>query len=179
MRTRYQRKYSRRRSWQALSGRPLRLLLLMAVTVGASFAAEPKSDWAALNTLAPGDQIKIYRYSEKTLRGRFVSHSADEVTLETKSGGMSVQRDEVWRVSRRGKRKLLLGALIGAGAGALAMITWIIRDEYEDDVVYPIAGTLLGAGVGALFRGYTDVYRVSKGRKRVHVRHRQNSPRRA
>jgi len=143
-----------------LSGRPHRLPLLIAVTVVVSFGAEPKSDWAALSALAPGHQIRVHRYSEKTLSGHFVSYSADEVTLETKGGVTSVQRDEIWRVSQRGKRKVLVGALIGAGVGALAMLMWVIRDEYEDDVVYPIAGTLLGAGLGALFRGYKDVYRV-------------------
>lgn len=138
------------------------LPLAAALSAVALIGAEPRTDWNALGALTPQERIKVYRHAEKTLSGRFAGYSATVLTLETKTGKRNIQREDIWRVSRRTRRKTLLGALIGAGVGVGVMVSWIIRDEYENDIIYPLVFTPIGAAIGAMFRGQKDVYRIPR-----------------
>ena len=145
------------------------------------WAAQPQSpplgesDWNNLQQVRVGQKIEVVDTNLKKLKGTFLSFSEEAISLRVKKQEVGVQREDVFRVSLRGKskrlRNALIGMAIGAGAGVAAAEISIRASEpgffSERDfwqvpyVVLVSAGIAVGAGVGATFPpGYQTIYRA-------------------
>lgn len=80
-----------------------------------------QAGWENLKTIARGDQVMVVLNGAQSMLGRFETFTAGSITLQAKSGEQSFTRENVRRISARGQkhrgRNVLMGALIGAGAG--------------------------------------------------------------
>jgi hypothetical protein len=93
------------------------LICILAITCAAR-AQNKASSWDHLNTLQPGEKIQISAMSWKKVNGDFVSVSEAAITVQTKEGSRSIQRQDVRRVKRMKSQHRLRNAWIGAGLGA-------------------------------------------------------------
>jgi len=134
-------------------------------------AANPA--WDNLKTLSPGQEIRVVLKDAKSYQGEFQSSSDDGITLRQPGGGRTLARQDVLRVSSKGKkhrgRNALICAAVGAGAG---LGVGAAADHSSQNTIIPLhhwglavgapLGALLGAGGGALLPtgGWHDVYRV-------------------
>jgi hypothetical protein len=134
-----------------------------------------------LESLTPGQEIRVVMNNLKSYQGKFKSLSDGGITLQQAAGEQTLARNDILRVSRKKgqdhrARNMLIGAVVGAGAGL-----WIGLSPYrgrnctegpEFGCGYPPnphlaegltpAGGLAGAIVGGLVPtgGWHDVYRA-------------------
>jgi hypothetical protein len=144
--------------------------LFLAVAPGVGFARQGEENWENLKQLQVGQKIEVVDMTMKSLTGTFVSFSDEGISLRHRGGDVAVQRPDVLRVTLQGHtkriRNVLIGAAIGAGAGA-AFAHWLGAGECPGSqncttVTSASIGvsTGIGAGVGALFPGYQTIYRA-------------------
>jgi hypothetical protein len=134
-------------------------------------AAEPKAspkDWSRVTALNSGVTVQVVHHGLKQSIGRLVAATSDELHLDTPSGPLQLARTDVRRVSVRQKsrkKRTLIGAALGAGAGAAIFAIGASSGDIDlrRDIV-AVAGAALGAGVGAAIGaatgGLTTVYRA-------------------
>jgi hypothetical protein len=128
------------------------------------WAADPQAinaGWDNLKTLRPGQRIRLVLNDAKSYQGELQSLSDNEITLRRAAGEQTLARQDILRVSRKGKkhrrRNALIGAAVGAGAGLgigatldrQSQNTFVPLHHWGVAVGAPL-GALLGAGVGAL-----------------------------
>jgi hypothetical protein len=108
------------------------------------------------------DRILVEDASGGRTTGRLTRLTADEIALQTAAGEKHFTRETVRRVAVRHqplRMAVLIGAGVGAAAGAVAACTGSNREECADA---PIIAGALGAGVGlavgALIHRTTIVY---------------------
>ncbi len=134
-------------------------------------AANPA--WDNLKTLSPGQEIRVVLKDAKSYQGDFQSLSDNGITLRQPGGDQTLARQDVLRVSSKGKkhrgRNALIGAAVGAGAG---IGIGEALDRQSQNTIVPLhrwgiavgapLGGLLGAGGGALLPtgGWHDLYRA-------------------
>jgi hypothetical protein len=79
------------------------------------------AQWENLNALQVGQKIQVDQTSKKNC-GTFLSVSDKEISLQGKSGAQTIQKQDVRSVKRTENkhrlRNTLIGAAVGAGAGA-------------------------------------------------------------
>ncbi|HUU13423.1 MAG TPA: hypothetical protein VM182_06905 [Terriglobia bacterium] len=137
---------------------------------GTAIAQTSQDSWDNLKQVQPGQQIEVVEMNLTSLKGKFISHSAETITLRTDKGETMVERDNVMRVSVRGGkrgRNALIGLGIGAAGGVAAGLGLM---ERETGYAGAVAGTIVfvaavGAGVGAAFPGSRTIYRAERLRK--------------
>ncbi len=131
--------------------------LAQAPAAAAQTRARALDDWSAVQALSPGQKIIVRTKDGDRLTGRF--DSANDLLLNFTDGRkkISLTRESIRRVqldrgNSRG-RGVLMGALIGAGAGFA--VGSVLYFPYKDDMVdttVPGAAALglaIGAGIGA------------------------------
>ncbi len=167
------------------------LPLLMALFSVSLRAQQPgKDSWDNLNRLQAGQKVQVVQMDFKSREGRFLGFSEEAITLRVKKKSVAVPREEVLRVSLRGKRKRGLSALIaaglGAGLGAVAGVASCggrgIHPCEGEPGLFAAGGTRIGAGAGAgvgaavpFIRSHQTIYRV-KRKKPAKVRYRTITP---
>jgi hypothetical protein len=109
---------------RAVSHSVLMVLILGMALALPSPASSPQTrqgSWENVGRIAPGDTVMVVLNSTQSNEGKFKTSSTDSITIQTKSGEESFQRENVLRISARGQkhrgRNVLIGASIGAGAG--------------------------------------------------------------
>ena len=156
-------------------------LALLTATLAAAAAAQqanPIANWANLNQLVPGSEIRVTLAAGKTMRGSMQGVTPESLSIATKASQETLARQDIRQVAlkRRGHRgrNTLIGLGIGAGAGLA--IGAGLDSRYETHafmdlrgcwplackaVVTPV-GAVVGAAVGvALPAGrWRDVYRA-------------------
>jgi hypothetical protein len=150
----------------------LALAILSVVSVSSLAVAAVKPDvasWANLKQLARGQQVEVVLNNAESYRGQFASSTDNTLVLRLAGGEQTFARQDVLRVSTKGRshrgRNALIGLGVGVGAGfALAAAT--ARNDSEAHaiglaVIPPVAGAA-GAVGGALVHtgGWHDVYRA-------------------
>ena len=135
------------------------LAVALAQTTPAALAqkTQTRGDWAALQTLSPGEKIVVKTKDGDRFTGRFESASDILLVFEDDGRKVSLARDSIRLVQlNRGKSRLrgmLFGAAIGGGIGL--GVGSVLYLPYRDDIAgttVPAAAALgasIGAGIGA------------------------------
>jgi hypothetical protein len=117
------------------------------------------------------DQLRVEDQSGARITGRLTHLTADEITIHTDAGEKQFTREAIRQVALR-KRPVRLAVLVGAGVGAAAgAIAACTGDEREECPDAPILAGALGAGVGlavgALMPRATIVYPEAQTRTSI------------
>lgn len=127
--------------------------LCFAAFAAAAFAQapNPRNDWANLNRLPVGTEVRVALANGKTHRGFLQSATADSLLLNATTSQESVARTDVRRVQQKRKghrgRNTLIGLGIGLGGGLIAGAA--IDSKISDDW-FPNAGKAVLTPVGAV-----------------------------
>ncbi len=150
----------------------MELFLSAIVLAPASlFGAAPKpalAQWGNLQDLKPGDEIRVVLNDKKSYAGRFQQATEDHLTVRLASGGQSFAKEEILRVSVKGRSHRMRNAAIGLGIGVglgLAIAAKDSNDSEAQNIDLAFGAPLAGAGgaaIGALVSssGWRDVYRA-------------------
>ena len=149
------------------------LLATMAAALAAGAAAQPAKpieQWANLNRLESGSEIRVVLAGGKTLRGFLQSVSPDSLAINATTSQEALSRQEIKVVSlkrpgHRG-RNTLIGLAIGAGGG---LATGAVIDHGDHGwfanfgkAVFTPIGAIIGTVVGVAIPtgGWRVVYRA-------------------
>ena len=152
-------------------------LLPVLLVSALSFAESSQSRWNDIKQLAAGQQIRIVLNDAKSYEAKFQSVTDEAVVVRLATGERTFERQNVLRVSTRGKRHRGRNALIGLAFGASAgVIVAAASPELGTGKCAQgscvdagtisqlgIVGGAVGAGVGAAIPtgGWRDVYRAA------------------
>lgn len=133
----------------------LALALLFTYTLSApASAATPKAaDWSAVQTLSPGDKVRVSTRDGDRLKGRFESATDTDINFTEDGRRVTLRRDQIKRIELGHKNRwkgALLGAAVGGGSGAGAGTYLLSRTDHLTMTAIP-AGLAIGAGAGAAF----------------------------
>ena len=154
---------------------------LLAATLAASAAAQqakPIANWANLNQLLTGAEIRVTLADGKTLRGFMQRVTPESRAINATSSQETLSRQDIRRVAlkrpgHRG-RHTLIGLAIGTGAGLAVGAGldshWDTRGFMDLRGCWPLSckavstplGALIGTVVGVALPtgGWREVYRV-------------------
>ena len=146
----------------------LALLSTLSLSAPASAATpRPAADWSSVQTLSPGDKVRVGTRDGDRLKGRFESATDTDINFTEDGRRVTLRRESIKRVEigRKNRWKgALLGAGVGGGAGAGAGTYLLSRTDHLTMTAIP-AGLAIGAGAGAAFGAavglgtdYTTVY---------------------
>jgi len=132
----------------------LAIMLMLVTIVPLAFAQQPRSDWAAVQSLPADQDISIRLKTGKQVRGEFLSATDNEVTITRKGKGESFAKDEIAQIERLERKAekgkyAAIGAGIGTGAGA-GIGAMKASSTADDGGIYTVVGVAMGAGFGAL-----------------------------
>src|SRR5664279_3510673 len=148
---------------------------LVAALAGTAAAqpAKPIANWANLNQLVTGEEIRVTLANGKTLRGFMQRVTPESLAINATTSQETLSRQDIRRVAlkrpgHRG-RNTLIGLAIGTGAG-LAMGAGVdsqSRGQYDlfpnsgKAVLSPL-GALVGTVIGVALPtgGWREVYRA-------------------
>ena len=151
------------------------LSMLMTIFSVSLQAQQPGEDsWDNLNRLQAGQKVQVVQMDMKSHSGRFLGFTDEMISLRVKKDEVAVHREEVMRVSLRGKRSRGLSALLGAGLGfGLGAVAGVAScgsgggscggEPGLAAGIGAIVGAGAGAGVGAavpFMGGNKTIYRV-------------------
>lgn len=131
------------------------LLIVMLISSPIAMAQSPTAgDWRAVQALAPGEEIVVNLKDGRGVKGKLAGVTDTELSLTRNNKSETVARDRIFQIYQL-KRKAEKGkyAAIGAGIGAgtgLGIGLAKNSPPVDDGEIYPVAGTILGAGIGAL-----------------------------
>ena len=151
----------------------MRKLMFMFLILGIScplWAQSSGASWESLNALHAGDKIQVAEMNSKVVSGKFVSYSDTAISLQSRAGQQTIQKEYVGSVklpkNNPRLRNTAIGAGIGAGAGAgIGAGAWESRGflggKGVGAAVGAVIGALAGAVVGALVPNHQTVYRAA------------------
>jgi hypothetical protein len=132
----------------------LTLALLSALAPAAHVSAAtpgPAADWSAVQTLSPGDKVRVSTRDGDRLKGRFESSNDTDINFTVDGRRVMLRRDHIKRVEI-GRRNRLMGALVGAGIGFSAgtgVGFGLVAASDHFGMSAPPTGAFVGAGIGA------------------------------
>ncbi|MGH9455598.1 MAG: hypothetical protein ACRD2O_16685 [Terriglobia bacterium] len=153
------------------------LMQLMAVIPLGAAPLPVNANWNSLKQLAPGDEVKIAMKNMKSYKGKFQSVGDEAIVVRLGKRSQSFARQDVLRVSTKGKshrlRNTLIGAAIGAGAG-LGFGQWVdgtagcgficfASSDAGKEIFTPsfaVVGAIVGAVLPARGWRWRDLYRA-------------------
>jgi len=111
-------------------------------------------EWSAVQTLVPGDELVVTLKDGRSIEGKLASVTDAELSLSRNNKSETFGRERIFQIYAK-KRKSEKGkyALIGAGIGAgtgLGIGAAKNSPPVDDGEIYPVMGTVLGAGIGAI-----------------------------
>jgi hypothetical protein len=154
-------------------------LLLLAQAARAQ-ASEPS--WNRLRIFHVGDKIQVVDQNLKSQNGTFIAFSEDAITYQMDQDAVTMQRDDVYRVSSLKSMSRTKHALIGLGIGAAWGLAFGIGGcaEFTDSSSCSgsdkaAAGATLGVAFGGVGAGFgalkpTDrpiIYRAERRQTRT------------
>jgi hypothetical protein len=132
----------------------LALLFTLAPAATASAKTTPApADWSAIQTLSPGEKVRVSTKDGDRLKGRFESATETDINFTEDGRTVTLRRDRIKRVEVGHKNRLngaLLGAGVAGGAGAGAGAYLLSRTDHLTMTAIP-AGLVIGAAAGAAF----------------------------
>jgi hypothetical protein len=159
-----------------LETRPATILLLVLCSTSSAWA-QPLTEAGDLTQgrLKPGDRVVVTTTDGRQGRGRLVESRHDGLLVDVDRRHAAFAWSEIEQVRRR-RNGVLLGAIIGTAAGAVAAIPvyQLAQNETGDggkDLAFMIAlGLGTGVAIDALLGKDTTVYRRRAVTSRIHVR---------
>ncbi|HWR15626.1 MAG TPA: hypothetical protein VN577_12410 [Terriglobales bacterium] len=134
------------------------------------------SRWEDLEQIHGGAKIEVVERSLKSTSGNFVRVSQADLTLEVKGKEVTIQKEQVRRVSvvrTKRKRNALIGLAAGAGAGAGWAVAMRNTENWRPGDSAGLVGGCAGIGaeIGALIasKSTTAVY-IADEPKRASVK---------
>jgi small nuclear ribonucleoprotein (snRNP)-like protein len=165
-----------RRHWFAIGMTVLILVFIGIASVNGAESKSTQANWENLKQLAPGQEVQVVLNDAKSYRGQLQTVGDDALVLRLAMGEQTFARQNVLRVSTRGKshrgRNALIGLAVGAGAGVIVAVASpelgtgkCAQGSCVDAGTVSMVGFwggVLGAGLGAAIptRGWHDVYRA-------------------
>lgn len=132
----------------------LALLFTLAPAAEVS-AATPRTpaaaDWLAVQSLSPGEKVRVSTKDGDRLKGRFDSAGSTDITFTHDGRKVTLTRESIKRVET-GRRNRLRGALVGAGIGGgagLGVGFGLVGASDHFDMTTIPTGAFVGAGIGA------------------------------
>ena len=129
----------------------LALTLLTLTSLGAANAAAQSTEdirTVIAAGVSPGDRLTIVTDDGATMKGRLVATGTNELLVRAREGTRTFSYGDIREVTRR-KNGIILGAIIGTGAGLLVGVPlgrWADNEGEDGD---RILATFLAAGIGA------------------------------
>lgn len=144
----------------------LALLFTLAPVAGVSAEAPAPADWSAVQSLSPGEKVRVSTRDGDRLKGNFESASDTDLNFVQDGRKVSLRRDTIKRVEV-GHKNRWKGALIGGGAGtgvgAVAGAGIIVAGNnwgFDHLPAVIAVGTGVGAAIGAAAGLGTDYHTV-------------------
>lgn len=148
-------------------------LMLALFTISAPLMAAERKQNGNWNSLANrlSEEIAVKAQNQKTVFGILINHNGSEITVQSGNNTLSkisFKREEIekiWLAKLKGGRNTGKGALIGAGAGAVAGLIYVVANRSNGDGQTSLAVPALavyGAGIGAAI----GFFARSKNRKK-------------
>jgi hypothetical protein len=143
--------------------------MILSAVVAAPALASDDGSWTNLERLKPRERIGVIQSDGKQIYGRFAGFSDFGISIRG-DRVTTVPKENVIRVYRRPRTRrslrVVIGAAIGVGVGAL--LTGTVGDRFRNegrDVpagAWIAGGAGIGAGIGALTGGgYRTIYQRS------------------
>lgn len=145
----------------------LALLFTLAPFADVSAKTPAPADWPAVQSLSPGEKVRVSTRDGDRLNGRFESANDTDINFVQNGHKVSLRRDTVKRVEVGHKNRrlgALVGAGIGVGGGAGAGVGLIAATDnwgFDPLPVSVAVGAAFGAAIGAavgLGNSYDTVY---------------------
>jgi hypothetical protein len=146
------------------------MFLLGVLALPCLSPAQSSPDWSNLTKLHAGQQIQIVETNSQKHSGTFVSASDTSLVYRETAGEHSIEKQNVQSVKviehQRRPRHTLIGAAIGAGAGAaICAAAWedhgFLGGKGAGAAVGAAIGGVSGAVVGALLPTHSTIYNVA------------------
>ena len=140
---------------------PVMIFLLIPT---AAFAQNSMDPWDGVMQVPEGQRLKVVDMRWKAWTGEFVGATEDAITVRTPKGEVTVERDNVFRVTDLGWSKRGRNALIGFVIGTVVGGVWL-RDAGD---LTPLGAVMVatgmfgapGAAVGACVPSHPTIYRA-------------------
>lgn len=143
------------------------LLVFGAVTPALAQSDVSRPFQSLGSRVRPGDTVTVQGETIGEVHGRVISVTAEALTVTGDTGPRTIAGVDVDRIERR-RKGVLLGALIGLGAGAAAAIplnSWF-HNEGNDATAETLAVIGIGTGVGLGIDALVDLPRTVYVRER-------------
>jgi hypothetical protein len=142
-------------------------LVSVLATNGRSADAGKENGWNRVMELPSGARVDVIHSGLKRSQGELVHATDSEIAIRNDAGATTIARSDVHRVSVRSrsrKHRALIGLAIGAGVGALVMVSAAHTGDIDirRDVLAgsgAVVGAGAGAAIGAAIAGPVTVYR--------------------
>jgi len=129
------------------------LVYILMATVAAQAQGKTAS-WQNLNALESGEKIQVLETNSHWVTGKFLSVSDTAISMQSKKGPQTIERDQISAVQRMKNKHRLRNALIagGIGAGGGAGIGAAIHHGCTASQTFclDIGGRAIPAGIGAV-----------------------------
>jgi hypothetical protein len=151
----------------------LALILSLFVVTGAAPLRAAKSDWNNLQTLKPGQQIRVVLSDTKLYQGELQALNDEGITLRQAAGERTFARNDILRIDAYHgfKTHLVRNILIGAAIGGALATPLILANNnngwWRSSAWVAAVFVLGGAGIGAAVTkaGWHEVYRAHRHRQ--------------
>lgn len=120
-------------------------VVVTAVSVSTARAQEPQE--ALGDDIKPGDTLTVTTKADREIKGRFVGSGDDGMVLTVQGTERRVPWTDVDRVRRR-RNGILLGTIIGAGAGIAAGVPVASLTENETGEGEKALASMIALGLG-------------------------------
>jgi len=141
----------------------LTLALLFTFTLAGTAAAKTTkagaADWSSVQSLSPGEKVRVSTKDGDRLKGRFESATETDINFTEDGRRVTLRRDSIKRVEIGYKARLLgavAGAALGGGAGTGSATLLLSRTDHVTMNAIPV-GLIIGAGAGAAFGAATGL----------------------
>lgn len=146
------------------------LALLVFLVAHPAPAEQGSGSWQDVKRLQIGRRVEVVDMRLRSVRGTLADVSDEAVSIQAGGDRLTIEREQVLRVTDRERsrrlRNTMLGLAIGAGAGlaigAAADASFTEDDENIAKMLFTPIGAGIGAGLGAAFTGFHTVYRTDR-----------------
>ncbi len=130
------------------------VLITVQPLVASAQDAPKQQDWAAVQSVSPGDELIVEMKDGKRVRAKLSAASDSTLTLDHKNKSLSLDRTGVQKIYLQYKGSRAKSSLIGTGFGAgiglgLAFAALAATGGSDETGDILLGGVAIGAGIGA------------------------------